>query len=99
MTLRHRQPLWVVPLCAVMLALAACSGKGSTGATTTTTEEVPDSPPLRLPGNDIGQYIALQGDQAVTVPNGTYTAGDVAAPHPETSGPYKGWLVLVAEKK
>ena len=38
----------------------------------------------------ITDYITSGGDQVVTVPNGTYTGGSVVAPHPATSGPYKG---------
>src|SRR5690348_738568 len=44
----------------------------------------------------ITDVISLPGDQVVTVPNGTYSGGTVVAPHPTTSGPYGGWLVLVA---
>src|SRR2546429_195751 len=39
------------------------------------------------------------GDQAVTVPSGTYTGGTVNTAHPATAGPYKGWLVLVAQTR
>ena len=45
----------------------------------------------------ITDYIRRAGDQVVTVPNGTYTGGSVSASHPATTGPYKGWLVLVAQ--
>jgi hypothetical protein len=45
----------------------------------------------------IGDYISKPGDQVVVVPNGTYAGGTVSAPHPATTGPYKGWLVLVAQ--
>jgi hypothetical protein len=45
----------------------------------------------------ITDYISRAGDQVVTVPDGTYSGGTVATAHPSTSGPYKGWLVLVAE--
>ena len=45
----------------------------------------------------ITDYISKSGDQVVTVPNGIYTGGTVTAAHPETAGPYKGWLVLVAQ--
>jgi hypothetical protein len=31
------------------------------------------------------------------VPDGTYSGGNVTAPHPATNGKYQGWLVLVAE--
>jgi hypothetical protein len=42
-------------------------------------------------------FIRLAGDRVVVVPNGTYTAGPVLAPHPATDGPLKGWLVLEAQ--
>jgi hypothetical protein len=42
-------------------------------------------------------YVTLPGDQVVTVPDGTYSGGSITAPHPETVGPYGGWLVLQAE--
>src|SRR4051794_35813121 len=45
----------------------------------------------------ITDYIKMPGDQVVTVPNGTYAGGTVNASHAATSGPYKGWLVLVAQ--
>ena len=47
--------------------------------------------------SDIRSYLRLPGDQVVEVPDGTYTGGNVTAPHPQTAGPLKGWLVLVAE--
>jgi hypothetical protein len=56
----------------------------------------PVAPPLDL-GRDLTRYLTLVGDQVVTLRDGTYTAGTVTAAHPETSGPYKGWLVLVAQ--
>jgi hypothetical protein len=42
-------------------------------------------------------YLDLPGDQVVTVPSGTYTAGEISKTRSATSGPYKGWLVLKAE--
>src|SRR3954466_3258683 len=46
------------------------------------------------------EFVGLPGDQVVVVPNGTYKGGGtVNAPHPATDGPYKGWLVLVAQSK
>jgi hypothetical protein len=39
----------------------------------------------------------MPGDQVVVVPNGTYRGGEANTAHPATSGPYKGWLVLVAQ--
>jgi hypothetical protein len=53
---------------------------------------------MRL-GSDIRNYIKQPGDRVVVVPNGTYTAGKVTAPHAATSGKYKGWLVLKAQSK
>jgi hypothetical protein len=49
--------------------------------------------------SNIDDYITLAGDQVVTVPDGTYTAGTVLAPHMATSGPYHGYLVLRAESE
>ena len=49
--------------------------------------------------SSITEYISRAGDQVVTVPNGTYSGGTVTAPHAATSGPYKGWLVLVAQSR
>ena len=49
------------------------------------------------------EYLTLGGDQVVTVPDGTYTAGFVAADttpaikHPATEGRYGGMLILQAE--
>jgi hypothetical protein len=61
--------------------------------------EVPTlPPPLRL-GSNLADYVRLAGDQVVVVPNGTYRGESVTAAHPATSGPLKGWLVLVAESK
>src|SRR3954452_1150390 len=45
----------------------------------------------------ITSYITRAGDQVVVVPNGTYAGGSVVAGHSATSGPYKGWLVLVSQ--
>src|SRR5262249_4251255 len=45
-------------------------------------------------------YLTLHGDQVVTVPDGTYDAGDVEnAVHPATNGAYKGWLVIQAQHR
>jgi hypothetical protein len=63
------------------------------------TNAPPDNPPpTHLSGNII-DYVKLAGDQLVTVPNGTYQAGAVTAPHAATNGRYKGWLVLRAQSK
>jgi hypothetical protein len=51
------------------------------------------------PTASIVDYIKMGGDRAVVVPNGTYRGGEVNAPHPQTSGPYKGWLVLQAKTR
>ena len=50
-------------------------------------------------GADIARFLKLPGDQVVTVPDGTYTAGAVSAPHKATGGRFKGWLVLVAQTR
>ena len=51
----------------------------------------------RPASGSVVDLITMHGDQVVTVPNGTYTAGPVSAAHPDTKGPFKGWLVLVAQ--
>jgi hypothetical protein len=53
-------------------------------------------PPTRLSSN-ITDYVQLAGDQVVVVPDGNYFGGTVQGSHPATSGPFGGWLVLVAE--
>jgi hypothetical protein len=45
----------------------------------------------------LAEYVGMRGDQVVVVPNGTYRGGEANTAHPATSGPYKGWLVLVAQ--
>jgi hypothetical protein len=47
--------------------------------------------------HELSDLLTMPGDQVVVVPNGVYQPGDIEAPHPATSGPLKGWLVLVAE--
>jgi hypothetical protein len=47
----------------------------------------------------LGEYLTLPGDQVVVVPDGTYTGGRISAPHPATDGPWRGWLVLVAQSR
>jgi hypothetical protein len=42
-------------------------------------------------------FLDLPGDQVVTVPPGTYSAGIFSKTRPLTTGPYRGALVLVAE--
>jgi hypothetical protein len=71
------------------LAAAACGG---------------DDDPARAErgapsGDDIVDWIEQPGDQVITVPDGTYRAGDVHAPHEATNGRYGGWLVLQAESQ
>jgi hypothetical protein len=87
---RHAQV--VVPalaLTAVLVAVPlASSVHGSSGLAL---------PAPRYISNNIDDYLALPGDQVVVVPDGTYSAGTVAAPHPATTGAYGGWLVLVAQ--
>jgi hypothetical protein len=61
-------------------------------------QESPSTTP-RNPSHDITDYMRLDGDQVVVVPNGRYRAGDVRKAHAETGGKYGGWLVLVAESK
>ncbi len=65
--------------------------------TTTTAPAVPDGGRLVDLGRNLSPYIKLAGDQVITVPNGTYTAGTVSAPHAATAGPEHGWLVLEAQ--
>ena len=43
--------------------------------------------------------IRRPGDEVVVVPDGKYTVGEIKAPHPETHGPLRGWLVLVAQTR
>jgi hypothetical protein len=45
----------------------------------------------------IVDFLTRPGDQVVTVPDGTYSAGLVSAPHPATDGQFGGWLILQAE--
>jgi hypothetical protein len=48
-------------------------------------------------GGTLASLMAMSGDQAVTVANGTYAAGAIStASHASTGGTYGGWLVLVA---
>jgi hypothetical protein len=77
----------------VSLAALACVGLGSL---------VPNlaSPASAQTGSqNIADYIRRPGDQVVVVPDGTYRASAVRAPHPATDGPYNGWLVLRAESQ
>jgi len=91
---RSRAAQVAVPLVALAAALVAVPLSGA----------VHGSGGLALPAptylsHNIDDYVALAGDQVVVVPDGTYTAGSVQAPHAATSGPYRGWLVLVAQDR
>lgn len=57
-----------------------------------------DAGALQASGN-IADYIRRPGDQEVIVPDGTYQASTVHAPHDRTDGKYRGWLVLRAEHR
>jgi hypothetical protein len=79
----------VVALVALLVALPLSSVvHGSSGL---------PLPAPRFISHNIDDYLTLPGDQVVTVPDGTYTAGSVVAPHGATRGPYGGWLILVAQ--
>jgi len=73
----------------------------TTAATTTTTAPAPGcgatTPEPTALSSDLRDYLTLPGDRLVVVPDGTYTAGSVIAPHAATTGECDGWLVLVAE--
>ena len=78
----------VCVLCVIALGsvLGACGGGGG-------------GRPKRLSG-DIGDYLALPGNQVVKVRDGTYTARKVVPTSRRTGtsgGRLHGWLVLVAE--
>lgn len=66
--------LWLAVVAVALVAAETTSGTPANGA---------------IAGN-ITNWIKLRGDQVVVVPNGTYTAGPVLAPHPATTGPLKG---------
>src|SRR3954466_11883261 len=76
-----RRPRWVVAALALSLAVAAAAAGCSSPShkEKRASQAPPESPPLRL-GQNLLQYISLAGDQAVVVPNGTYTPGTVTAP-------------------
>jgi hypothetical protein len=48
---------------------------------------------------NIADYLRRPGDQVVVVPDGTYHAAKVHAPHDRTNGRYRGWLVLQAQRR
>jgi hypothetical protein len=48
---------------------------------------------------NVADYLRRPGDQVVVVPDGTYHASDVHAPHDRTDGRYRGWLVLQAQHR
>jgi hypothetical protein len=66
-----------------------CAGSGTAAAQTESGAPAPE--------RSINEFLTMPGDQVVTVPDGTYSADDVVAPHEETNGHYRGWLILVAE--
>ncbi|MCU1429544.1 MAG: hypothetical protein JWL83_3544 [Actinomycetia bacterium] len=49
--------------------------------------------------SSIVDYIRKPGDQVVIVPNGVYSGGNVEAPHQQTGGRDRGWLVLQAQSQ
>jgi hypothetical protein len=51
------------------------------------------------PTSNLTDLLSLPGDQVVVVRNGTYRGGFSDAGRPATSGPYRGWLVLMAESQ
>jgi hypothetical protein len=55
------------------------------------------APAAATASSSIADFVTRAGDQVVTVPDGTYSGGTVSAPHPATTGLYRGWLVLVAQ--
>jgi hypothetical protein len=78
----------------------------TTPPTTTppTTTPPPTRPPSQLPPpvigprtSNIGDFLSMRGDQVVVVPNGVYRGADTDVARPATAGPYKGWLILVAQ--
>src|SRR4051794_5448419 len=85
-------------LALLVLLLASCTPPGS--QVQHPTEQSPNGPTagkLIDIGRDLTNYVKLGGDQVVVVPNGTYTARTVNAPHAATNGKYKGWLVLKSQ--
>ncbi len=65
----------------------------------TVVDDVPEGRVLDL-GNDLADYVRLRGDQVVIVRDGWYTVGSaISAPHPTTTGPLEGWLVLQSQTK
>ncbi|MCU1426577.1 MAG: hypothetical protein JWL83_577 [Actinomycetia bacterium] len=83
------------------VALVGCapvvSPPGGPAPTTTTQPAGGGGGQLLDLGRNLTSYIKQSGDQIIQVPNGTYTAGTVSAPHAATSGAQHGWLVLKAQ--
>src|SRR3954466_5086385 len=78
---RHLAKLRIVVLCCLAATLIQLTWANTAHADT----------------RSITDYLQRGGDQVVVVPNGTYSGGSISAPHAQTDGPYKGWLVLVAQ--
>ncbi|MCU1426778.1 MAG: hypothetical protein JWL83_778, partial [Actinomycetia bacterium] len=49
--------------------------------------------------SNLADFVNMPGDEVVKVPNGYYHGGEIDTAHPATTGPYKGWLVLVAQSQ
>jgi hypothetical protein len=93
---RRFSALLVAAVVAVVVGLAgpAVAQTPPSGSTVDDTVDgtVGEAPPIRL-----ADLLRADGDQIVVVPDGTYEGVRVRAPHPETTGPLGGWLVLQAE--
>jgi hypothetical protein len=80
-------------------ALAACTPPVAPSQPPNAPSNPPMSGKVVDLGRDITKYVRLPGNQVVVVPNGTYSAGSVEAPHPAAAGALGGWLVLKAQSK
>src|SRR5437764_7398663 len=80
-------------------ATTATTAPPATTASTSPAVGTPLPAPTNLGSSKITDYIKLGGDKVVVVPDGVYHGGTVLAPHGATSGPYGGWLVLVAQHR
>jgi hypothetical protein len=49
------------------------------------------------PAPSLFAFLPATGDQVITVPNGTYSAGAIARSYPATSGARRGWVILQAQ--
>ncbi len=97
-------PITVPPITVPPTTVPATVPPPTTSSSTTVapTTTPPATAPAPVPGpqtTNLADFINLPGDQAVVVPNGVYRARDVDAPHPATTGRFKGWLVLVAQSQ